>query len=245
MFCGYNTYDAVLRLKKFSSLSKFLAAAGRFLPLAPVLKSAGVRYLKYLYLYDNPAIINYGYLLSKSYLDGIIPDHPLKIEDKYTEIPEISGDIQQGHMVLDMLTYLPDDILKKMDGASMAVSLEARVPLLDHHVMQYALRIDHRLKYRNEKKYILKQLAHKYIPEQLLRRPKQGFEIPLNLWLKNDLHYLVRQYLNTEFIRKQGLFSDAVMQPIVNGFLQENKNGFFTRLVWNLVIFQLWADRYL
>ncbi len=245
IFCGYKTYDALLRLNKYTPISKFLVTVDKYLPLKSTLKNMGVRYLKYLYLNSNPGIINYGYLLSKLFLDGIILNHPLKLENNFLEIPEISDNIQEANMILDTLTYLPDDILKKMDGSSMSVSLEARVPLLDHHVVQYALKMDHRLKYRQENKYILKQLAHKYVPENLLRRPKQGFEIPLNLWLKNDLHYLVQQYLAKEYIQRQGIFNYNITSKLRTGFDKENKNGFFTRLIWNLVIFQLWSERYL
>jgi asparagine synthase (glutamine-hydrolysing) len=245
LFCGYNSYDAVLRLKKFIPVGKIVSAAGNYLSLNALLKHFGVRYLKYLYLNSNPSLINYGYLLSKSYLTGIIPDQPLKMESKYLKIPEVSGNIQEANMFLDMLTYLPDDILKKMDGASMSVSLEARVPLLDHHVVQYALQIDHGLKYNQGTKYVLKELAHKYIPANLLQRPKQGFAIPVNLWLKNELNYLLQHYLEKEYVRNQGIFNYDHINVLKHGFYKENKNGFFTKLVWNLVIFQLWSERYL
>ena len=95
---------------------------------------------------------------------------------------------QEKMMVLDLISYLPNDILVKVDRSSMASSIETRVPLLDHNLIEYVWRMPHHLKFRNgQTKWILREILKNYIPESLTDRPKKGFGIPLNMWLRGPL----------------------------------------------------------
>ena len=99
----------------------------------------------------------------------------------------------------DLNYYLIDDLLVKVDRSSMYSSLEARVPLLDHNIVEFALNLDEKFKINNGiQKYILKELTYDYIPKKIMERPKWGFSIPLEKWLKTELNYLIPKYLNED-----------------------------------------------
>ena len=169
-----------------------------------------------------------------------------------TESGYPSGNWQIIRMLLDMDTYLPGDILTKVDRASMKYSLESRCPFLDPEVMEYSFRIDHGFKYHKEgrtwsKKYILKSIAYDYIPKELLERPKKGFSVPLSSWLRGPLRPQLQRYADTEFLRNQGLFDAGRVADLVNRFLAQGDAGAgtgrnYARLVWSFFVFQQWAE---
>lgn len=169
-----------------------------------------------------------------------------------TELSYPSDNWQVIRMLLDMDTYLPGDILTKVDRASMKYSLESRCPFLDPEVMEYSFRMDHSMKYHKEgrsfsKKYILKSIAYDYIPEELLDRPKKGFSVPLSAWLRGPLRSQLLRYANAEFLRRQGLFDADRVVDLVSRFLAEGDAGAgtgrnYAKLVWSFFVFQQWAE---
>jgi asparagine synthase (glutamine-hydrolysing) len=168
---------------------------------------------------------------------GIEPTNPLD------GFPKIDLDPITAMMLFDAKIYLPDDLLVKVDRASMAVGLEAREPLLDHKLVEYALSLPLKYKYSNRTtKYILKRILYKYLPRDLVDRPKRGFGAPLEQWLLNgSLRSLVLDYLNPRRIREQGIFSVDYIQKTVNDFQQGiwvNPNK-----IWNLLAFELWYEK--
>ena len=139
--------------------------------------------------------------------------------------------------ILDFKTYLPDDILAKVDRASMNVSLETRVPFLEKIVLEHVKRISPKYTVNNSnQKLILKKILKKYLPEKLFIRPKKGFSIPLNEWLNGDLKDLVKSTLNMSKLKKQGISIDNLIS---------NKTIKNYYLVWNLIVFQIWYDEFL
>ena len=169
-----------------------------------------------------------------------------------TESAYPSGSWQIIRMLLDMDTYLPGDILTKVDRASMKYSLESRCPFLDPEVMEYSFRIDHDFKYHKEgrswsKKYILKSIAYDYIPKELLERPKKGFSVPLSPWLRGPLRAQLLRYADTEFLQNQGLFDAGRVADLVSRFLAQGDAGAgtgrnYAKLVWSFFVFQQWAE---
>jgi asparagine synthase (glutamine-hydrolysing) len=147
-------------------------------------------------------------------------------------------------MAIDYQTYLPDDILQKVDRASMSVSLEGREPFLDQRVIEWAAQLPLAYKYnKGNKKFILKQIVHKYIPQALVDRPKMGFGIPIDLWLQNDLKPFVDRYFDDEFITKQNIFVNEEVQKMRKSFYQGKLER--TEKIWFLLMFQMWYDKWI
>lgn len=146
-------------------------------------------------------------------------------------------------MAIDYSTYLPDDILVKVDRAGMSVSLEGREPLLDHRIIEYVAGLPAHMKIRNgDKKYLLKKVAERHIPKALLDRPKKGFAIPVNKWMRSELNPLVREMLSEQNLKKQGLLNHREVTTMLKRYEQgENQNS---ELIWFLFMFQLWASRW-
>ena len=142
--------------------------------------------------------------------------------------------------LFDMYLYLPDDLLVKVDRATMAHGLEARVPLLDYRIVRFALNLDYNLKVKNgQSKWLLRTLLNKYIPPVLYEKPKRGFSIPLKQWLQADLKYLVDEYLSKEAIAKTGLIRFEAVQQLLFEFYNQRKDYLYHR-VWALVVLQRW-----
>ena len=140
----------------------------------------------------------------------------------------------EDQALFDLHYYLKEDLLVKVDRASMHHSLEVRVPLLDHEVVSYTLNIDAQLKYKNgTSKYLLKQVLYDYLPEKLFDRPKKGFSIPLSKWLKTDLKYLIDHYLSKETIESCELVNFHVVDDIVTRYL--NGEDYLYNRIWILI----------
>jgi asparagine synthase (glutamine-hydrolysing) len=151
------------------------------------------------------------------------------------------GDFRNKMMLCDMLTYLPDDILTKVDRASMAVSLEARVPLLDHHLVEFAWKVPIEYKIKNgQSKWLLKELLHRYVPEKLMDRPKMGFGVPLGEWLRGPLREWAENFLSEDTLNEGGYFQVSEIRKIWNEHLSEKKD--WSSLLWSILMFQAWLE---
>lgn len=148
-------------------------------------------------------------------------------------------------LVTDYKTYLTDDILTKVDRATMAVSLEGREPLLDHRIAEWTMQLPSNYKFSNgNSKRILKDIVHKYIPKEIMQRPKMGFGIPIHTWLQTDLKDLLLEVLNIDKIRKQNILDADKVDKALNAFLNNEKNVDFQR-IWFLFMFQMWYDKWM
>lgn len=159
-------------------------------------------------------------------------------------------DWQVCRMLLDMDTYLPGDILCKMDRASMKYSLEARCPILDPDVMDFSYRIPHSYKYAaGDKKHILKEIAYEYIPRELLERPKKGFGVPLDKWLRGPLRERLLCYADYDFVKRQNIFDASYVSKMVKDYVATGDRGAssgenYSGLAWAYFVFQQWYESF-
>jgi asparagine synthase (glutamine-hydrolysing) len=144
---------------------------------------------------------------------------------------------------MDQMLYLPDDILVKVDRASMAVALETRAPLLDHRLAEFMSTVPENLRYRNGiKKYLLKQAVRGKLPAEIIDRPKMGFAVPLKQWFRGQAAELVRDVLLSKSARERGIFRPQELQRLVDG---HHGGRDFSSQLWAAVFFESWCRAWL
>ncbi len=163
-------------------------------------------------------------------------NHPLINSLYYDDIAQMQA--------VDYETYLTDDIMHKVDRSTMSVALEGREPFLDHNVIEWAAQLPTSFKYKKGiKKYILKELVHKYVPKELMERPKMGFAIPIPFYLKTKLKDLLNSTLSYSNITKNQILNFQYVEDLKNSFF--NGNDLVASKLWQIFIFQLWCDKWL
>ena len=263
LFGGYNKYSiAIDFLKKINILpGKTKNYAGKVLKYIPdgflnmftksnaiLVKKQRITDLMQVDEITTPLIMDR--MLSQTYsvkqMDELMVEKINKPESFFNTENNFINSVGQldSMLAVDFKTYLPDDILAKVDRASMSVSLEGREPLLDHRLIEFVARLpeDFKLKY-NSKKYILKEIVHDYVPKELMDRPKMGFGVPVFEWLRNDLKYYADEYMTAKDFAKHGLFKIESVQNIIRSFFNGNKN--FDSLFWYLLMFQMWYKKWM
>lgn len=147
-------------------------------------------------------------------------------------------------LAVDYKTFLVDNNLVKVDRATMSVSLEGREPMLDHRVIEFLAQLPSDLKIRNGiNKWLLKQVVHKYIPKELMERPKRPFIAPLMVWFREDLKEQLRYYLSEESLGKTGVFDPQPIIRLRNSYLEGKKVNY--QKLWQVLMFQLWYSQWI
>ncbi len=147
-------------------------------------------------------------------------------------------------MVVDYKTFMVDDVLTKVDRASMAVSIEAREPLLDHKIIEFAARVPLPVKYKNGTgKYLLKQILYKHLPKKLIERPKSGFQIPLEEWLRGDLRPMVERYLSPHRLEQSAIYNVSEIEEMLDAFYNSGRYVNVS-LIWFILMFEMWKERW-
>ena len=210
---------------------RFLAAAS----LPPV-----DRYLRWTTAFDETAKIN---LYSDEMRDvtggwrtaGFIEPWFAKVN---------GAGIVDASMLADTMTYLPNDLLVKMDIASMSVSLEARSPFLDHHLMEFAASLPENLKLRGLKtKYLLKRMLKRFVPQENLARRKMGFGVPIGYWFRNSMQPMLREALLSERALNRGLFKPDAVRSLVEQHVTHKLDH--SHRLWTLLMLELWFQRFI
>jgi len=149
-----------------------------------------------------------------------------------------AGDLNRL-LYVELKDSLPSDMLTKVDLMSMREGLEVRVPYLDHRLVELAFHIPGSMKlHRLQRKFILREAFKNLLPPSLHRRSKQGFEVPISVWLEGDLRYLLDEYLSADVLRKQGIFNQSVVEELKTAHRENRRDTSW--LLWNLIVFQHW-----
>jgi asparagine synthase (glutamine-hydrolysing) len=160
------------------------------------------------------------------------------IEDQWLTMPEF----ERQAIYLDTITYLPNDILVKLDRATMACGLEGRIPFLDPRVVEFAWRLPLHMKVRpNQGKWLLRQVLYRYVPRNLVERPKMGFGIPLDSWLRGPMREWAEALLEPRRLREEGFFDPTAVREKWNDHLCGR--GAWQFHLWDILMFQLWWER--
>jgi asparagine synthase (glutamine-hydrolysing) len=166
------------------------------------------------------------------------PILPLSDPELARNVPHIA----ERMMLSDMMIYLPDDILAKVDRASMAVSLEVRVPLLNHHIVEFAARLPFDMKLRgNVTKWALREILYRYVPKEMIERPKQGFMVPLDDWLRGPLRQWIGDLVAPETLRRDGFFDPALIGARWRD--HRDREWDWGYALWNVAMFQSWLEQ--
>jgi asparagine synthase (glutamine-hydrolysing) len=246
LFCGYPRYD-------------WLRLAERFRWIPPPLRRVASLFLRFLPFRDAQragTVFRYNGtenvfqpmvgIVEKHRLPVIVPrvhdDGGLLFFDAFRDHGDLPA--EKRAMLCDLLTYLPDDILTKVDRASMSVGLEARVPILDHRVVEFAARLPLSWTFPvGEQKKILRKVLYRYVPRELMERPKMGFGVPLEAWFRNEWKDILREYLAPQRIRRERFFLHSGVRVLVDEHLSGRRNHFHR--LFALVMFGMWRERYL
>ncbi|WAF74099.1 asparagine synthase (glutamine-hydrolyzing) [Aeromonas dhakensis] len=263
LFCGYNRYLLTARLwnkidaipillrrilgvmltiipvKSWNSISKIFPMKAQINNFGDKLhKAAAVltcRDVEELYLglvshWQKPEEIVLGSKEPKTVLTD--PERKAKFSDPILQM-----------MAQDTLSYLPDDILVKVDRAAMAVSLETRVPFLDHEVLEHAWRLPKELKLNEgQSKWCLRQILYRYVPKNLIERPKMGFAVPLDSWLRGPLREWAEDLIDEKRLLEEGFFNAGLVQKMWQEHLSGKRNWQYQ--LWDILMFQAWYQRY-
>lgn len=154
------------------------------------------------------------------------------------------GDVINTLLAVDYKTFLVDNNLVKVDRATMSVSLEGREPMLDHKLIEFLAQLPSDRKVRNgTNKWLLKEVVHRYIPKELMERPKRPFIAPLMVWFREDLKHQMEYYLSERSLTKTGLFDPRAIISIFNDYMADKKVNY--QKLWQVLVYQLWYDRWI
>jgi asparagine synthase (glutamine-hydrolysing) len=257
IFYGYNKYDHCLkyfnRINKIPSHIRNLLKFGmgelnpKFIPYFNGTYNYKTRYEKIKNMLEvssiNESLKYMSQHLTNSEIRKLIKGsiEPLVVNFDNA----VCGNNQKDQMLaIDYQTYLSDDILVKVDRATMSVGLEGRDPFLDHNIVEFVSQLPSNIKYKNnDKKWILKKISQRYLPKELMDRPKMGFGVPITEWFKDELKEYFMIYLNEDRLNSEGLFNSREIIILRDEYLNGSNNN--VQRLWFLLMFEMWYEKWM
>ena len=262
LFCGYSRYPQSARAWRRLSgvprvVRKMVAGGthsisparwdliGRLLPKSRQIPHLGDRMHKFAQAMTSSNIDDFylNFMLSHHRNpDLIVRDGREPPTMNSGNVPHLPGlDEYQRMMAIDIVSYLPDDILAKVDRAAMSVSLESRVPFLDHQIVEFALSLPQAVKLHDgDLKWILRQLLYRYVPPELIDRPKKGFSVPIEHWLRGPLRDWAETLLDEKRLQDEGYFDPTAVRKMWSEYLFQSRR--WHGGLWNILMFQSWLE---
>jgi len=259
IFGGYSKYTTSLSyFQKFSKIPKSLRSM--LLTMMNSINPAYIPILNKTYNFTTRYEKVKNILLSNSASDAmqytsqhftdeqlktLLKSSPKKASLNYdNKVSSQLNDSLNSMLAIDYQTYMVDDILTKVDRATMSVSLEGREPLLDHRIIEFVAQLPSEYKIKNgDKKYLLKQITHKYLPKKMMDRPKQGFGVPIQEWFKDELKEYFLKYLDRDRLGKEGFFKADEVLKLRDKYLNGDKENI--QRLWFILMFEMWYERWM
>lgn len=257
IFAGYSIYPLLMkRAKLLNKIPKFvkpyLSTSLSFIScLIPEIKidlkhriiglSKSLNKDEFL---QNRLLLKHMSSLPDFYRLKIFKENIIPYNTKYDIDTSDFQEILDVSLAIDYQTYLNNDILTKIDRASMSVSLEGREPFLDHRILELVARLPRNYKIKgNYTKRILRDIVYKYLPVEMMNRPKTGFSLPIYSWLRGDLNYILDEYLSHKAINKSGIFNAKFVTDKVRMFRQNHLH--YVTLIWKILMYQMWFYKWM
>jgi asparagine synthase (glutamine-hydrolysing) len=260
IFAGYDKYSQAMQTYgRFSKMPKFATKSitsmmdlvdPKHIPLLNKTYNFATRYEKIKEMISSnnsvEAMQKAGVYMTTSEVNRYIKNDIKSIKSNFDIVSSLNSendDINQM-LAIDYKTYMLDNILTKIDRATMSVSLEGREPLLDYRIIEFAAQLPSKYKYSEKgKKYILKEIAHKYLPKDLMDRPKMGFSVPIYDWFKDELRDYFMTYLDYDRLEKEGIFNAKEVVRLRDSYLSGNKEN--VEKLWSFLMFEMWYEEWM
>lgn len=242
LFYGYPWDKQLLRYDKMRFIAKLLKVVPRVNNLYSP-QNWKLSKLKAMSKQENLFCLDY--VASQTMIDSMFRKEILlqsKILNPWKDKLSTIGTLEERSLNLQQKISLQDDMIVKVDRATMAYSLEARAPFLNHDVVEYAATIPINMKCKDGQfKYPLKQILYKYVPRELMERPKMGFGVPINEWLHKDLKEMIGDYVSRSYVDSQGIFEISEIERMYRIF-ENGGNPALDRIMWCYLMFQMWWE---
>jgi len=250
LFMGYGYYGLYKRLKHFYNRYPAFARKG----MAGIMGMLDQRYQRASRLLgfanDKDLLVNIWsqeqYMFTQDEISSLLcsPYKNETVSKDWEKINQMNITDEEKISLFDISNYLTNNLLYKMDSASMANSLEVRTPYLDYRLVEFSVNLPQQFKInQGTQKYLMKKLLERYIPQDLVYRKKWGFPAPVGDWLYKDLRYMIDKWLSAEMISKVGILDEKTVRSVLNNFLAGKK--YHHKRVWAMIIFQMWYDKYI
>ncbi|MBS1609317.1 MAG: asparagine synthase (glutamine-hydrolyzing) [Bacteroidetes bacterium] len=238
LFGGYGSYLWAKRLENplLNTVAPLVYRSTRW--LSSRYKRAGLLFDKYPSGHSKSHIFSQSqYFFSEKEIKQLLVQPAFNFDSVNADFSGRNLDAFEQMSFWDIENYLKDDLLVKVDRASMQYSLETRVPLLDYRIVEFALNLSPALKIEKNgvAKYLLKKILYEYVPKSLLDRPKWGFSIPLVKWLKSDLKWMIDKYCSKEIIEGTGIVKYEKVKKIIDTY-RGGKNDYLYNRIWTLIV---------